>query len=95
MSEPLTIDDIRHQLEIGRTSAYKLTKTPGFPPPLPTAQRGHRWDVDAVDAFLATQNAAQHKLPADAEPEGNYIHPQIRSGRISRRSIASSTATPS
>lgn len=83
MTEPLTIDDLRCRLKIGRTTAYKLTKTPGFPPPLPTSGQRHHWDPDAVEVFLASEPQRLSATTAENNyiietPEGITVYPPLR-----------------
>jgi integrase len=76
-------------LEIGRTSAYRLIKTPGFPTPLKSAQRGYQWDAEAVNAFLASPNPSEPGSASEADaagkyvidtPEGITVYPPLRAG---------------
>jgi len=83
MTEPLTIHDLRRRLNIGRTTAYRLTKTPGFPPPLPTSGQRHHWDPDAVETFLASNPHPLSAITAENDyiietPEGITVYPPLR-----------------
>lgn len=89
MSERVTLHDIRRRFGLGRTAAYQLIKSPGFPPHLPTSQRAYQWDAEAVNAFMATTKRSETELPPEAEgtenyvivtPEGITVYPPLRPG---------------
>lgn len=70
MDEYLTIHDLRQALRLGRSAAYALTHSPGFPAPAQLSGSSYRWPRPAVEAFLASKtipSTQQRSATARAE----------------------------
>lgn len=55
----LTATDLTRKLRISISAVYRLTTRDGFPKPIVLNDRSHRWDEEAIDAWL-TARAEQH-----------------------------------
>ena len=63
MDEYLSITDLRALLRLGRSAAYALTHSPGFPDPVRLSGSCYRWPRPAVEAFLVSRT-----IPATQRP---------------------------
>jgi len=78
----ISIADIRKIFRLGRTTAYELTRRPGFPDPVTVSARCYRWWASEVDAFAATLRRERAQPAARPTAKPGLPDPAIPPRRI-------------
>jgi predicted DNA-binding transcriptional regulator AlpA len=76
----MSIGDIRKLFKLGRTTAYELTRRPGFPPPVQVSRRCLRWWASEIEAYAATlqRQGAQRRTRGTTTPRASTPGAQPR-----------------
>lgn len=83
MLDLLDIHDLQKIFKLGRTAAYRLTRTAGFPPAVMVSAGCYRWQPAEVQDYIATlpRTPAPSALPA-AQPHIQGTHRPKRKRRV-------------
>lgn len=87
-----SIRDIQRHCRIGRTTAWKLVKDPGFPAPVIVGKRKMTWPVGEVIQFLETLRQPDHYLGSKARTTNSALIPhdyRVREVRTRRPPLRS------
>lgn len=87
MNEFLTIHDLRALLKIGLSTAYRLTRRPGFPDPVQLSGSCYRWPRVEVEAYLDSLSLPPARLRSVPAP-GSHIIATRRHGQRRRQGAA-------
>jgi len=62
------IRDIQHECRIGRTTAWRLVKEPGFPAPVVVGERSLSWPAYEVVQYLETMRQRDRYIDRRSRP---------------------------
>src|SRR6266545_5958009 len=68
------INDIQFHCRIGRSTAWRLVRDDGFPPPIVLGKRSVLWPRNEVLDFIESRRKPYHYRPA-SPPEGGRAEP--------------------